>query len=73
MDPLYPNIQSLLKEDKFETALTKLASLRAPVDAFFDHVTVNCENAELRDNRLHLLSEITSCLNRVAEFSAIEG
>ncbi len=73
MDPLYAEIQSLLIDDKFETALTTLAALRAPVDAFFDNVTVNCEDAELRVNRLHLLTEISHCIDLVADFSKIEG
>ena len=73
LDELGRDIRSLLTDDEFEAALTKLASLRAPVDAFFDHVTVNCEDDELRENRLLLLSEISSCMNHVAEFSAIEG
>jgi glycyl-tRNA synthetase beta chain len=50
-----------------------LSALRAPVDAFFDKVTVNAEKAELRTNRLKLLSEIRDALGRVADFSKVEG
>ena len=46
---------------------------RAPVDAFFDRVTVNCEDPALRRNRLLMLSQIRSTLDRVADFSRIEG
>ena len=50
-----------------------MATLREPVDAFFDHVTVNCEDAALRRNRLLMLSQIRDTLDRVADFSKIEG
>ncbi len=58
---------------EFDEVLITLAKLRGPVDRFFDEVTVNCDDPALRQNRLRLLSEITSCLNRVAVFSEIEG
>lgn len=50
-----------------------LAVLRAPVDAFFDKVTVNDPNPDLRRNRLRLLSRIRDTMNRFADFSLIEG
>jgi glycyl-tRNA synthetase beta chain len=62
-----------LDSEDFGGAMAALAQLRRPVDAFFDNVTVNCEEADLRANRLRLLSEIRSTLNRVADFSQIEG
>jgi glycyl-tRNA synthetase beta chain len=46
--------------------------LRQPVDAFFDRVTVNAEDPELRINRLYLLDQIRSALGVVADFSLIE-
>ncbi|MCH7551506.1 MAG: glycine--tRNA ligase subunit beta, partial [Proteobacteria bacterium] len=58
---------------EFDQVLSVLAKLRGPVDRFFDEVTVNCDDSDLRKNRLRLLSEIASCLNRVADFSKIEG
>ena len=58
---------------EFDEVLITLAKLRGPVDRFFDEVTVNCDDPALRKNRLRLLSEITSCLNRVAVFSEIAG
>ncbi len=64
--------QALARED-FAGAMAALARLRRPVDTFFDKVTVNCGDAELRANRLRLLSEIRATLNRVADFSQIEG
>lgn len=62
-----------LDSEDFTSAMGALAQLRAPVDAFFDKVTVNCDEADLRANRLRLLSEIRATLNRVADFSQIEG
>jgi glycyl-tRNA synthetase beta chain len=62
-----------LESEDFMGAMGALAQLRAPVDAFFDKVTVNCDEADLRANRLRLLSEIRATLNRVADFSEIEG
>ena len=57
----------------FEDMMTIMATLRAPVDAFFDNVTVNCEDPALRRNRLLMLSQIRATLDRVADFSKIEG
>jgi glycyl-tRNA synthetase beta chain len=64
--------KSLQSED-FRGAMAALAQLRQPVDAFFDKVTVNCEEADLRANRLRLLSQIRATLGGVADFSKIEG
>lgn len=63
---------ALDKED-FTGAMTVLALLRGPVDAFFDKVTVNAEDKALRANRLRLLSRIRATLGAVADFSRIEG
>ena len=57
----------------FANVMMFMAELRAPVDAFFDNVTVNCEDPERRRNRLLMLSLIRSTLDRVADFSKIEG
>jgi len=59
--------------ERFQPAMRVLAGLRGPVDAFFDQVTVNAAEAEVRRNRLHLLSAIRRTLDRVADFSQIEG
>jgi glycyl-tRNA synthetase beta chain len=63
---------SLEKED-FEGAMSALAQLRAPVDAFFDKVIVNDENKDIRENRLKLLSQIRAATLEVADFSKIAG
>ncbi|MBV9203517.1 MAG: glycine--tRNA ligase subunit beta [Alphaproteobacteria bacterium] len=64
---------TFLRCERFETAMSELARLRRPVDDFFDKVTVNCDAPALRENRLRLLSCIRTTLNRVADFSRIEG
>ena len=53
--------------------MSALARLRAPVDAFFDKVTVNADKPEVRANRLRLLSLIRAALHEVADFSKVEG
>lgn len=58
---------------EFEIAVQSLAKLRKPVDDFFDHVTVNCDDAGLRENRLRLLSQISATMNNIADFSWIQG
>ena len=62
-----------LEAEDFEKAMAALSTLRAPIDAFFDKVTVNADDADVRANRLALLSEIRSAVNSVADFSLIEG
>ncbi len=57
----------------FEAACAALANLRAPVDRFFDEVTVNAKEPELRANRLKLLSLIRRAMTEVADFSKLEG
>jgi len=50
-----------------------LAQLRRPIDAFFDKVTVNDPDAAKRERRLNLLARFRDAVNRVADFSKIEG
>jgi glycyl-tRNA synthetase beta chain len=64
--------KAIAKED-FEVAMTAMAKLRAPVDAFFDHVTVNTDDPKLRKNRLRLLNQIRAATMEVADFSKIAG
>ncbi len=64
--------KALAAED-FGGAMDALAALRGPVDAFFEKVTVNAEDGDLRANRLRLLTSIKAILDRVADFSMIEG
>jgi glycyl-tRNA synthetase beta chain len=64
--------EKLEKED-FSGAMRSLAKLRAPVDAFFEHVTVNVDNADLRLNRLRLLAELRRVMMGVADFGKVAG
>ncbi len=64
--------KAIANED-FEAAMTAMARLRAPVDAFFDHVTVNADDPKLRENRLRLLNQIRAATMEVADFSKIAG
>jgi glycyl-tRNA synthetase beta chain len=59
--------------ENFTGAMNALAELRAPVDVFFDKVTVNVNDSSLRTNRLKLLSEIRDTTYNVADFSRISG
>lgn len=59
--------------EDFATAMAEIARLRAPVDDFFDHVTVNADDEKLRENRLLLLNRIRAATREVAEFAKIEG
>jgi glycyl-tRNA synthetase beta chain len=59
--------------ENFTGAMNALAELRKPVDDFFDQVTVNADNKDLRVNRLRLLSQIRAATLGVADFSKIAG
>jgi glycyl-tRNA synthetase beta chain len=65
--------REMLRQERFEAAMTALAELRRPIDEFFNNVTVNVEDAKLRENRLRLLARIRATMNQVADFSLIEG
>ena len=64
----------VLEAEDFAGAMAAFAGLRAPLDAFFDKVTVNVtDKPELRLNRLKLLNQIRTTMDQVADFSKIEG
>ncbi|MCB1708960.1 MAG: hypothetical protein KDI10_09565, partial [Halioglobus sp.] len=60
-----------LEKDEYSAALACLAGLRAPVDAFFDDVMVNAEDAALRHNRLNLLKDLRDLFLQVADISLL--
>jgi glycyl-tRNA synthetase beta chain len=60
-------------EERFEVAMAALATLRAPIDAFFEKVTVNDADPDKRAARLTMLARVRSACNNVADFSKIEG
>jgi glycyl-tRNA synthetase beta chain len=62
-----------IANEEFVAAMGSLSNLRAPIDDFFDRVTVNDPDPALRSNRLRLLSTIRATLNAVADFSKIEA
>ena len=62
---------AVAKED-FAAAMTAMAKLRPAVDAFFDKVKVNDDDAKVRENRLKLLNEIRAATRKVADFSKIQ-
>jgi glycyl-tRNA synthetase beta chain len=68
-----PAVTRALAEEAFNDAMTALAGLRRPVDAFFEKVLVNSEVAAERQNRLRLLSHIRELMKRVADFGLITG
>jgi glycyl-tRNA synthetase beta chain len=67
-------VKPALAREDFAGAMQAFAGLRGPLDAFFDKVTVNVQDKpELRLNRLKLLNQIRATMDRVADFSKIEG
>ncbi len=66
-------VDQALQTEDFAAAMTALARLRAPVDAFFTAVMVNSDVPEERDNRLKLLGKIRAVMGRVADFGQISG
>ena len=73
LDAAEPRVAAALEDEEYERAMTALASLRGPVDAFFDKVTVNDPDPARRAARLDLLTRIRDAVHRVADFSKIEG
>jgi len=65
--------RALVGEEKFADAMAALATLRGPLDAFFEDVMVNADDQNVRKNRLMLLSQIQSVMGDIADFSKIEG
>lgn len=73
LDEVEPKVSEAIEAEDFEAAMAALASLRQPIDAFFDEVTVNDEDPEKREARLALLARFRDAVHRVADFSRIEG
>ena len=65
------DVACALDADDYPEALSKLASLRKPVDAFFEEVMVMDEDAALRENRLRLLNRFVDVFARVADFGLL--
>jgi glycyl-tRNA synthetase beta chain len=73
LDAAEPATGAALATEDYSAAMSALAALRGPVDAFFDRVTVNDPDAQLRRNRLRLLTRLRIGMDAVADFSRIEG
>ena len=73
LDTSEPAAAASVAREDFEGAMAALASLRAPIDAFFDKVTVNDADPAKRESRLALLARVRTAVLTVADFSRIEG
>ncbi|WP_374385911.1 glycine--tRNA ligase subunit beta [Brevundimonas sp.] len=66
-------VEAALDKEDFAAAMSALAGLRGPVDAFFEAVMVNSDVAEERENRLKLLGQVRDVMGQVADFGQIAG
>ncbi|OZB14665.1 MAG: glycine--tRNA ligase subunit beta [Rhodobacterales bacterium 34-62-10] len=73
LDQAESTIAPAMKAEDFATAMSAMAALRAPIDAFFTAVQVNTDNAVIRRNRLNLLSRIRSICLSVADLTRLDG
>lgn len=73
LDTTEPAVALAVQQENFVQAMTELASLRAPLDAFFAGVTVNDADPALRANRLRLLARVSLAMSMTADFSKIDG
>ncbi|HEY7810769.1 MAG TPA: glycine--tRNA ligase subunit beta [Allosphingosinicella sp.] len=73
LDSAEPRARAAVEAEDFEGAMAALASLRGPVDAFFEKVTVNDPDPAKREARLGLLARVRDAVHAVADFSRIEG
>jgi len=71
MQSIVPQADALYAAKDYTASLQALAALRAPVDAFFDGVMVNADDAALKANRLALLQQLHDAMNRVADLSKL--
>ena len=71
MQSIVPQADALYGAKDYTASLQALAALRAPVDAFFDGVMVNADDPALKANRLALLQQLHSAMNRVADLSKL--
>ena len=73
LDQAEPKAAAAIEAEDFEGAMAALATLRAPIDRFFDEVTVNAPEENKRAARLDMLLRFRDAVHRVADFSKIEG
>lgn len=70
---LLKNYQTLLSSHQYQLLMEQLSCLRKPIDTFFDTVMVNCEDEQLKNNRLALLQLFVQSVNSIANFSQLQG
>lgn len=73
LESVRPKISNALEAESYGDAMTALSSLRIPIDAFFDDVMVNDDDADIRANRLRLLGMIRDTARAIADFDALDG
>jgi len=73
LDRAEPAVLDAVQAEDFAAAMTALASLRAPIDAFFEDVTVNDADPAKRASRMALLARVVAAVHKVADFGRIEG
>jgi glycyl-tRNA synthetase beta chain len=73
VDAVHAAVTNHVAQDDYKGAMAELASLRAPVDAFFTAVLVNDANPDVRANRLNQLARQRDTLHLVADFSKVAG
>ena len=73
LDAAEQKASTAIEAEDFTAAMAALASLRKPIDEFFDRVTVNDPDASRRERRLNLLMRFRDAVNQVADFNRIEG
>jgi glycyl-tRNA synthetase beta chain len=73
LDAAAPQAAAAVEAERFADAMAALATLRGPIDRFFEDVIVNAPEADKRESRLALLARFRVAVHRVADFSRIEG
>ena len=73
LERIQATVEKAINKEKYVNAMWTFSTLCAPLDAFFDKVTVNTDSEKLKNNRLAILSKITLLMNKIADFSKLEG
>jgi glycyl-tRNA synthetase beta chain len=73
LDDVEKRVVVALENEDYSAAMTFMATMRSPIDVFFDSVMVNDEDENVRANRLSLLNRIRNVTGKVADFSKISG
>ena len=73
LQAITPVVEPLLAAKDYTEALSRLAALRAPIDAFFDGVMVMADDADLKANRLRLLAQLRDLFTAIADVSVLQS